>query len=115
MENDDSALKNIKSVKDLTGHIVRWMSKLSQYDCEINYKPVPFQVVAGILSRNIDISSDEIAAFKDIEDEWYLKRRRNVVVWPKSLKTGLKWKVCFTGTRKNRIAPLLNREKTGGL
>ena len=73
----------------------------------LSHKPGSQQVVAGILSRNVDLPDDEIAA------KWYVKRMDQVISRPKKFKD---WKVIdrmlYKHTKDELLDPLYSREES---
>ena len=113
VESDHRALKYLQSLKEPSGRLARWLFELQQYDFEISHKPGSQQVVADMLSRNVDLPEDEIAAFKEIKDKWYVERMEQVISRPKKFKD---WRVMdgmlYKYTTDELLNPLYSREES---
>ena len=112
IQSDHMALKFLQSFKEPTGRLARWILELQEYDFEIRYKKGSLQVVADALSRNINLSENEIAAFREIKDKWYIERVRDVQKTPRKFQN---WQVIDGMLYKHTVDPLLdplyNREE----
>ena len=112
VKSDHMALKFIRNVKEPVGRLARWMLELQQYDFEVQYKKGTLQVVADALSRNVDLAEEEIAAFREIKDEWYSRRINEVIQRPKKYKD---WIVVdgllYKHTKDDLLDPLYSKDE----
>ena len=84
---------------------------MQEYDFEIRYKKGNLQV-ADTLSRNVEIEANEIAAFREIRDSWYIRRMEEVIRFPNKYKN---WMVSenmlYRHTKDEMLDPFYNREE----
>ena len=112
MESDHRALKYLQTLKEPSDHMELWLFELQQYDFEISHKPGSQQLVADMLSRNVNLPEDEIATFKEIRGEWYLDRMDEVISRPKKFKDKMMNEMLYKYIKVELLDPLYSREKS---
>ena len=112
IKTNHMALKFLQSVKEPTGRLAHWILELQEYDFEIYYKKGSLQVVGDTLSRNIDTEDGEIAAFREIKDQWYIKRIEEVQRNSKKFKYWLVIdNMLYRYNKDELLDPLYSREE----
>ena len=62
LKTDHDSLMHFSTMPHLTGRLARWVEKMAEFDCNIEYIPGPKNVVADALSRRYDLEGGDAAS-----------------------------------------------------
>ena len=103
---DHSALRWLQNLREPSGRLARWALGLQQWDVRIEHRKGAHHRVPDALSRlhEKETSEEEVAAFEEVQDSWYLKKLEDIQESPKKYQS---WKIADGMIYKQRIDPLL--------
>ncbi|RYE96002.1 MAG: hypothetical protein EOO78_22355, partial [Oxalobacteraceae bacterium] len=108
LKSDHSSLVHYMTMPNLTGRLARWVLKMQDFDCKLEYIPGPQNVVADALSRRPDLEPMDEAP-KSVAPVPPLPPK-GIPQQPPTLSKAISWaEVVATGTAGRPQAPAAAR------
>uniref|UniRef100_A0ABD2WZD5 RNA-directed DNA polymerase n=1 Tax=Trichogramma kaykai TaxID=54128 RepID=A0ABD2WZD5_9HYME len=82
---DHSALKSLQTAREPTGRLARWALELQNWTFTIEHRKGTHMKMPDFLSR-MPTQDDEVAAFENVNDPWYLDRLADVAKFPRKYR-----------------------------
>ncbi|CAB0042942.1 unnamed protein product [Trichogramma brassicae] len=86
---DHSALKSLQTAREPAGRLARWALELQNWTFTIEHRKGTHMKVPDFLSR-MPTQDDEVAAFENVKDQWYIDRLADVEKSPQKYR---EWRI----------------------